>query len=171
MLLSIGDAALFHLILAITNSLHLKKRRHIQGHIAIKYWWCVQNPGILVLELVILGTPGWLSQLRIRLLILTQVMWDRAPCRAPCWVWSLFKILCPLSLYPLPLHKMNWLFLVILVIIFHVAFIFVSPAWPLPSRAVKENVWLNEITSFSTFFFQRFTTYFYILTMDKQKLK
>ena len=119
MLLSIGDAALFHLILAITTSLHLRKRRHIQGHIAIKYWWCVQNPGILVLELVILGTPGWLSQLSIRLLILTQVMWDRAPCRAPCWVWSLFKILCPLSLYPLPLHKMNWLFLVILVIIFH----------------------------------------------------
>ena len=55
----------------------------------------------------ILGAPGWLSPLSIRLLIWAQVMipglGDRGPPGALCWAWSLFKILSlllPLSLVP-----------------------------------------------------------------------
>ena len=48
------------------------------------------------------GAPGWLSQLSIWLLILTQViisgLWDQPPCWAPTWVGSLLEILS----HPLP---------------------------------------------------------------------
>ena len=53
------------------------------------------------------GTPGWLSQLSIRLRLRSwsHSLWVRAPCQAVCWqlgAWSLLRILClPLSL-PLP---------------------------------------------------------------------
>ena len=52
------------------------------------------------------GTPGWHSQLSIKLLISAQVMisgsWDQDLCWTLCWVWSLLGILSlPLPL-PLP---------------------------------------------------------------------
>ena len=44
----------------------------------------------------LVGAPGWLSQLGVLLLISARVMisglWDRAPCWALCWTWSLLMI-------------------------------------------------------------------------------
>ena len=51
------------------------------------------------------GDPGWLNWLRVPLLISAQVVilqsWDRAPCWALCWAWSLLGILS-LPLFTLP---------------------------------------------------------------------
>ena len=44
------------------------------------------------------GAPGWLSELSIQLLILTQAIISGCEIK-PCWVWRLLKILS-LSLCP-----------------------------------------------------------------------
>ena len=51
------------------------------------------------------GAPGWLSQPSIQLLVSALVMTsrNRAPREAPCWEWSLLKILSLPLPPPLPL--------------------------------------------------------------------
>ena len=52
------------------------------------------------------GVPGGLHRLRVWLLVSVQVMisgsWDRTLYLAPCWVWSLLKILSFALPLPLP---------------------------------------------------------------------
>ena len=63
-------------------------------------FWLGFLPEKRLLKYLILGAPGWLSRLsvRLRLRSWSHGSWVRAPRRALCWqlgAWSLLRILCP----------------------------------------------------------------------------
>ena len=73
-------------------------QEHLPASTFLDFWSFFKAP-----LKVISWAPRWLSQLSAQLLILAGVMvwrsWDQALSQAPCWAWSLLKIL---SLSPPP---------------------------------------------------------------------